>query len=1011
MSWLIEVALLPGIPDAAGRSTEQKIRTHLGIPVKRVEVRRLYRITGGVGEQEARLAARELFSDPVIQRYSMKQVLEAEPFAYSLVVCYRPGVTDNEGRTATAALADLLDRPPDWTAGVATATQYLLHGVSAEQAQRIARELLANDLIESQELQSYQEWREAGTRLPLGLPVEAREGPGTPAAPAAPPVSVADIDLEVDDGRLLEISRERILALNLEEMKAIRDYFRSEAVRRARARVGLGPRPTDVELEALAQTWSEHCHHKVFNGRIEYTGPDGRSRTIGSLFDSYIRRVTDELEAPWLLSVFRDNAGVIRFNDRLALVYKVETHNSPSALDPYGGAMTGIVGVNRDPFGTGRGARLVANVWGYCLGDPFMEGQLPRGLLHPRRIRDGVHRGVIEGGNQSGIPYARGWELFDGRFMGKPLVFCGTLGEMPLEIGGRPSTEKRAESGDAVVMVGGRVGKDGIHGATFSSEELHSGSPVQAVQIGDPITQKRMTDMLLEARDRLLYRTLTDNGAGGLSSSVGEMALLSGGCEIDLARVPLKYAGLLPWEILVSEAQERMTLAIPPEDLAEYTELSARRGVESSELGRFTDSGYFHVRYGERTVAYLELEFLHHGDPAYHLEATFSPRAFEEPRVQVDGRGAGAVGGHDGLLVAMLKRLNLASCEAKARQYDHEVQGRSIVKPFGGRRFDVPTDATVLQAEYGGSEGIVLAEGVNPFYSDLDTYWMAASVVDLAVRRVVSAGGDPDFIAALDNFCWPNVVKNEMPERSHKLAQLVRACEGLYDHCRAYRVPLISGKDSMSNDCTLTDPPISVPPTLLVSVLGRIDELSRAVTPDLKAPGDLLYILGETGDELGASELYRCYGELTRGAAYVGGQVPRVDAPRALSMYRALHEAIRRGLVRSCQTPALGGLALALARKCFGGELGADVELRPVPGPAGSDLSLLYSESNSRFVISVAPEAARELEGCLEGHAFARIGEVRPDPVLRIRGRSGGTLVEQPLEPLKAAWKETLGDL
>jgi len=469
----------------------------------------------------------------------------------------------------------------------------------------------------------------------------------------------------------------------------------------------------------------------------------------------------------------------------------------------------------------------------------------------------------------------------------------------------------------------------------------------------------------------------------------------------------------MPWEILVSEAQERMTLAIAPQTLEPYLELSERRGVESSELGRFTDSGFLHVRYGERTVAYLDLEFLHHGDPAYRLEAVFSPPDREDPQLELAEREAAllAGGGHPELLAAMLRRLNLASGEAKARQYDHEVQGRSVIKPFGGREFDVPTDATVLQAEYGGLEAIVLSEGINPFYSDLDTYWMAASVLDLAVRRVIAAGGDPDFIAALDNFCWPNVVKDEMPERSHKLAQLVRACEGLYDHCRAYGVPLISGKDSMSNDSTLTEPPLSVPPTLLLSVIGRIGDLRRAVTMDLKAPGDLLYVLGETHDELGASELYRHHGETTRGRAYAGGRVPRVDAPRAMSLYRALHQAMRRGLVRSCHTPALGGLAPALARGAFAGGLGFEADLGRVPGPAASDLSLLYSESNSRFVVGVAPEATRAFEGCLQGQTWACIGSVRRDEGLLLRGREGNMLVDQPLGALKAAWKEALGDL
>jgi phosphoribosylformylglycinamidine synthase len=991
-SYLVQVGLKPGITDVFGVSTAKTIRDYLGIPVRRVETRELYRVEAELSEEQVHSAARELFCDPVIQRYSIDENLEAEPFDVSVIVGFRPGVTDNVGRTALQAMAELLNREPAAGEGVFTSTQYLMAGADRGQAGTIARELLANDLIEEVSIQEYRDWLQQGARV------------GSPRVRSAHAPQVEEIGLEVPDGRLLEISRQRVLALNLAEMQAIREYFRRPEIRKQRQSVGLGPNPTDVELEALAQTWSEHCHHKVFNGVVEYRDQAGRKLTIHSLFKTYIRKVTEELASPWLLSVFSDNAGVIRFNGRLALVYKVETHNSPSALDPYGGAMTGIVGVNRDPFGTGLGSHLIANVWGYCLGDPEMAAErVPAGLLHPRRIRDGVHRGVIEGGNQSGIPYARGWELFEDRYMGKPLVFCGTLGEMPLSIRGTPSTEKRILPGDAVVMVGGRVGKDGIHGATFSSEELHTSSPVQAVQIGDPITQKKMTDMLLEARDRLLYRTLTDNGAGGLSSSVGEMATLSGGCRIDLARVPLKYQGLNPWEILVSEAQERMTLAVPREKLSEYGELSRRRGVESTVLGSFTEEGKFHVRYGDATVAYIDLEFLHHGDPPYHLEAVFRPKSYEEPRVEIEDFGR--------CLEEMLRRLNICSGEEKARQYDHEVQGRSVIKPFVGRRFDVPGDAAVLAAEYGGTEGIVLSEGVNPFYSDIDTYWMAASGLDLAVRRVVSVGGDPDFISALDNFCWPNVVKESMPERTHKLAQLVRACQGLYDFCKAYRVPLISGKDSMSNDCTLTDPPISVPPTLLVSVLGKLPDLSRAVTLDLKAAGDLLYVLGDTRDELGGSEFYRYYGQKSRGRAYIGNAVPRVDAGKARELYRALHRAVGRRLVRSCHAPAMGGLAVGLLRKSFAGELGLEVDLAAVPGDASSEAALLFSESNGRLLASVAPEDRRQFEAEMKGHSFGCIGTVSEQQRLRIRSRSGEPIVDRPLAELKQAWKERLHGL
>ncbi len=978
-----------GVGDPRGRSAAGTIRDFLDIPVRRVETRDLYLLELDLEPGEAERAASELFSDPVIHRYAVDGSLEAAPFDFSVVVSFRPGVTDNVGRTAAEALGELLNRPVGAEGGVSTATQYLLEGVDREQAERIARELLANDLIQNAAVQDFADWRRRGALVPSAA-VHSAHSP-----------QVSEISLEVSQAELERISRERVLALSLPEMEAIRDYFRNPEVRARRRGVGLGENPTDVELEALAQTWSEHCHHKIFNATIHYTDERGERVTIRSLFRSYIRRVTEEIGSDWLLSVFRDNAGVIRFNDRTALVYKVETHNTPSALDPYGGAMTGIVGVNRDPFGTGLGARLIANVWGYCLGSPFWRGPLPRGMLHPRRVREGVHRGVIEGGNQSGIPYARGWELFDRRYMGKPLVFCGTLGEMPLQIGGVPSWHKEVRAGDAVVMVGGRVGKDGIHGATFSSEELRADSPVQAVQIGDPITQKRMTDMLLEARDRLLYQAITDNGAGGLSSSVGEMATLSGGCEIDLAQVPLKYRGLDPWEILVSEAQERMTLAVPPERLPEYLELSGRRRVESTPLGTFTASGVFHARYGERTVAYLDLEFLHHGDPPYELEATFQPPRHEEP-------GPLAVEDHGALLGEMLSRLNLCSGEEKARQYDHEVQGRTAVKPFGGARLDVPTDATVLLAGYEGREGIVLTEGVNPFLSEIDTYWMAAWVLDLAVRRVVAAGGDPSFIAALDNFCWPSPVRAGVSDREHKLAQLVRANQGLYDFCRAYRVPLISGKDSMSNDSTLTDPPLSVPPTLLVSVIGRIADVSRALTPDPKEEGELLYLVGETGGELGGSELYRHFGEKTRGEPYVGNDLPRLEAERMPAMYRALHLAAQRGLLRSCHAPAMGGLALGLARLCLAGDCGLEVDLRELPGGAANDLQRLYAESGGRLLLTAAPGSRRELEALLAGQPLGLLGTVRGNGRLVVSGAGGGRLMDCPVESLRRAWKETL---
>jgi phosphoribosylformylglycinamidine synthase len=809
----------------------------------------------------------------------------------------------------------------------------------------------------------------------------------------------------------MDLSKSRLLALSLAEMQAIRDHFA------ASDRKGLGPQPTDVELECIAQTWSEHCKHKIFNATVTYLEPGRAPETIRSLFATFIRGATETIDRAvrrrdgrsWLVSVFHDNAGVVAFDDICHLVYKVETHNSPSALDPYGGAMTGIVGVNRDPFGTGRGAELLANVWGYCFASPFHEGALPAGLLHPRRVRDGVHRGVIDGGNQSGVPYGRGFELFDARFLGKPLVFCGTVGRLPVTIGGRPGEAKSVVPGDRIVMVGGRIGADGIHGATFSSAALDETAPIQAVQIGDPITQKRMFDFLLEARDLGLYASITDNGAGGLSSSVGEMAKSSGGAVLDLARAPLKYAGLAPWEILLSEAQERMTLAVAEPNVPAFLELAARREVEASVLGTFTDSGVLEVAYGDETVARIDMTFLHDGDPDLDLTARWTAPVWSEPEgARPEDLSA--------TLLAMLSRLNLCSSELVSRHYDHEVKGLTVVKPWIGVQGDVPAEATVFLARHGSRRGYVLSEGINPFLSDIDTYAMAQSVTDEAVRRQLCAGARLDRIAILDNFCWPDpVASSRTPDGEYKLAQLVRACRGLYDLAVAYETPLISGKDSMKNDSTMGGVKISVPATLLVSAIGQIDDVLNAVTLDPKTVGDLVYLAGSTAEETGGSEYFRFLGERDglaagpgRPAPYVGRHVPTVDAKATMPLYRAIAEAARLGYLRSAATPGRGGLAHALARKAMAGELGLDLDLDACPDLAALPQDVaLFSESNGRFIVTIEARHAGAFERLFTGLPCRRIGTVTQAAYLR--AVLGGRLrIDLPIAALKAAYKEPL---
>jgi phosphoribosylformylglycinamidine synthase subunit PurSL len=993
VAYRIEIGLKRGVRDARGRATVAKARRFLRLPVDSCQTRDIYKVDLSLSPEELR-HIQKAFTDPVISRSELAR-LSPPVFDWLVEVGFKPGVTDNVGTTARALAQDLLERPLPHHESVYTSIQYLFRGkrLLRTDVERVARDLLANPLIHTIQVVSAEEWTAA--------PVDEN----VPAIRETTDIRVGTYDLSGTDSDLMRISSEGILSLSLDEMHAIRDYFRSAAVKEARTALGLPEKPTDVELECIAQTWSEHCKHKIFAGRIHYVDESGREEWIDSLFKTYIRDATEKIgrEIDWLVSVFSDNAGIIRFNERYNIAYKVETHNSPSALDPYGGAITGIVGVNRDPMGTGMGCEMVANVWGYCLGSPFYDDELPEGLMHPGRIRDGVHQGVIDGGNQSGIPWACGFERFDERYIGKPLIYCGTVGRIPRLLQDRPSERKEIFPGDVVVMCGGRIGKDGIHGATFSSEELRKESPAQAVQIGDPITQRNLYEFLIEARNAGLYRALTDNGAGGLSSSIGEMSRLSGGADLDLSKAPLKYESLQPWEIFLSEAQERMSLAVPADKLDELLSLAARREVEATALGIFTDTGALIVRYGESVVARLELSFLHDGGPRMHLEARWQPPQISSPKLPRKGS-------RNRKLVEMLRALNLCSKEFKSRQYDGEVKALSVVKPFVGVNSDVPSDAAVMRVEHGCREGIVLAEGINPFYSDLDTYHMMASVIDEAVRRVISVGGDPDRIAGLDNFCWPDPVFSEKtPDGHYKMAQLVRANKALYDVTTGFRVPAISGKDSMKNDSVRGGRKISIPPTVLFSTIGRMEDIGRAVTMFFKNPGDSIFIVGTTANELGGSEYFRLLAREQGTPASYGGEVPKLDMPRAKTLYRAMHAAISRGLLRSSHTPTLGGLAAAFALASIGGDLGADIDLaRLMCSGTLDDDAKLFSESNSRFVITCAPGREPELESLFQGVPCAHVGVVAAEKRVSIAGAGGRKILDIDISVLRRAFKETL---
>ncbi len=993
MAYRTEVGYKEGVRDSLGEKILKKINSETGSEIEKVKTVEVYTFDMALSSHEKEKLASGPFSDPVIQKYSIGRPLCSD-FNWLVEVGLKPGVTDNTGRTALEAVSCCLGRQTTAGDKVYASRQYLFYGdINRSDLENFVKSVLANELIQRFDIAAGKDFDpEKGLSIALPKVKETAE-------PA-----VNEIDLDIPDDALVKMSREMLLALTLDEMRVIKDCFLRPEVVSKRKELGLSGLVTDVELEVLAQTWSEHCKHKIFNAVIEYTDEKGNKRSIDSIFNTYIKGSTDAIreklgDRDWCVSVFKDNAGVIKWNDEYNLVFKVETHNSPSALDPYGGALTGIVGVNRDTLGTGKGAKLIFNTDVFCFASPFHDKKLPPRILHPRRIFEGVREGVEHGGNKSGIPTVNGSLVFDERFMGKPLVYCGTAGIMPSEILSEPSAEKDIEPGDLIVMAGGRIGKDGIHGATFSSEELHEGSPVTAVQIGDPFTQKRMADFILEARDAGLYRCITDNGAGGLSSSVGEMAEFCNGCDMDLAKAPLKYSGLQPWEILVSEAQERMSFAVSSDKIETFLSLASEMNVEVSVLGTFTDSGYFHIRYNEKTVAYMGMDFLHKGLPAMQLKAGWVPPSHDDPVIEETSNLTD-------VLKNILSRLNICSKETVVRQYDHEVQGGSVIKPLCGAEDDGPSDAAVVRPILDSMRGVVVSHGICPRYSDIDTYHMMACAIDEAFRNYICSGGSLEGVAGLDNFCWCDPVASEKtPDGEYKLAQLVRANMALYDYTTAYTIPCISGKDSMKNDYVIAGHKISIPPTVLFSIIGRIEDVSKAQTMDAKQSGDIVYVLGETFDELGGSEYFAMNNT-------VGKKVPVVNSEKALALYTSLEDAIKNRLLRSCHDCSDGGLGVALAETSFAGGLGMEIDLTKVPyqGQKRNDY-LFFSESQSRFLVTVSPGKKDEFERALNGNVFAEIGKVTEDKCFVVKGLDGNIIINDDISVFKEAWLQTLKDV
>lgn len=932
-----------------------------------------------VYSSESNAASNPDFANGLANPVTQKVNETPDDFDWALEIGYLPGVTDNVG-TTTTELLDLFAGQDVGDHTCYSSRLYLIKGkMSKEDVEELAQKI-SNKLIQRVSIKSQSEYKKDGG-MDTVIPKVVLDNKG----------AVADeVDLDISDEELEKLgtfgienedgSRRGPLGLQMVYLKAIQEYFKKE-----------GRKPRDIEIETLAQTWSEHCKHTIFASPIDEV-KDG-------LYKHYIKRATKEIreargDDDICVSVFSDNAGGIIFDENYLITDKVETHNSPSALDPFGGAITGIVGVNRDCMGFGKGAKPVINRYGFCLADPretpnyFRDKDCTDPLLPPSTIMNGVVAGVESGGNCSGIPTPAGFVYFDDRFAGKPLVFVGTVGLIPREINGKPAHEKKARPGDKIVMAGGRVGADGIHGATFSSVALDEGSPATAVQIGDPITQKKMSDAVIkEIREKDWYSAITDNGAGGLSSSVGEMAEGSGGFHLELEKVPLKYPGLSPWQIWISESQERMTFAVPPENTDKLIEFFAKRGVEATVIGTYTDSGRAEISWQDETIMDISMDFLHDGNPETPLKTTFTRGGDKEPDLAEPKS-------YEDTLLTMMGRLNVCSKEFIATQYDHNVQGSAVLGPIQGKG-RVYAEASISRPVLNSPKGVVLSQGLFPRYSDIDTAAMAAAGVDMAVRNAVAVGVDFNHLALLDNFCW---CSSDEPER---LGQLKRAVEAIYDVAVKYGTPFISGKDSMFNDFKGYDESgkpikVSAPPTLLASSIGVIPHVERAISIAPKATGDLVYLLGETKDELGASEYYDEIGHL-------GNNVPETDTHENLRLYKLYSRASRDRLISSAMAVGYGGVGATLAKKAIAGQFGLDIDL------SGFDLradKMLFSESTGRIVVTVAPKNKKAFERNFQGFEQCHyIGSVAHSENLFIRD-----VLTVPVKDLEVAYKAPLKD-
>ncbi len=968
MIWRVEIKEKDTALDALGKSIEKDIHDLGFTSINKVRVSSIYTIDGEISESEIKRICEELLTDRVTQDYICSHIHDLPSYPTPngflfIELAYHPWVMDPVEESTLKGIRDL-GIAVNKELSVRTAKKFYFFGnLTKKDLNFITDKLLSNKLIQQV----------------VKDPKDYLKSPSWKKEDGKINVLIIDL-MKATSRQLLQLSQKGQLFLNLAEMRAIQGYFKR-----------IGRNPTDCELETIAQTWSEHCYHKTFKGDIHFEADlkGGEKRQlIRNLFKSTIVKVTRKLKKPWCVSVFHDNAGVIRFDEDSNICFKVETHNHPSALEPFGGANTGIGGVIRDILGTGLGAKPICSTNVFCFAPPdFSPQRLPEGTLHPKRVMKGVVSGVRDYGNKMGIPTVNGAILFEERFVGNPLVYCGTVGLIP-----KGKEKKKIEKGDLIVVVGGGTGRDGIHGATFSSGELTNASEEVssgAVQIGHPIQEKKLLDALLQARDQNLYEAITDCGAGGFSSAIGEMAKDTG-ARVSLEKIPLKYEGLTYTEIWISESQERMVLAVKPESFHKLNLIFSQEGILPVVIGEFTGNKRLELFYENCQVCDLDMAFLHQGIPRIVKRAQWSPPRLKERHFPCPLDLTQK-------LLDVLSHYNVCSKEWVIRQYDHEVQGGCVIKPLVGLNCDGPSDASVILPKLDKTRGIAVSNGINFRYGMIDPFWMAGSCIDEAIRQIIAVGGNLERIALLDNFCWGN------PDKPDRLGSLVRCAQGCYQIAYGYKVPFISGKDSLNNEYTIKGKSMAIPGTLLISAIGIIEDVTQCVTMDFKKRGDLVYIVGLTQKELGGSIYYDTLKTL-------GRQVPVVDVKQGAKIYKALTQAVNKGLIEAMHDCSEGGLGVALAEMAFAGGLGLQAHLNQVPyrGRERRNDFILFSESNSRFIIEVKKENQKNFERLLKNLPFGLLGYLQDSPEFVVYGINEGICIKAVIQDLKESWQRPL---